>query len=184
MTTPLSPSVAITAPDAPCAFISCLACYNEGRLVGEWFDAVDAAGVTTSQLHGRPIPVDTHEELWCMDVENMPVNREMDPNEARLWGDLFTDVGEKWPALRAWIRAEGFDQPGEVDVRAFEDVYQGDFEDWDSFAWSWVTDSGLQDGWPEEAIRYFNFDSWARDLRHSYNVERRGDGGVFIFRND
>lgn len=30
----------------PRAWIGCLACYNEGRLVGDWFDAVTADEVT------------------------------------------------------------------------------------------------------------------------------------------
>ena len=36
-----------TTDTTPRAWIGCLACYNEGRLVGDWYDAINAAEVTT-----------------------------------------------------------------------------------------------------------------------------------------
>lgn len=35
-------------------WIGCLACYNSGRLVGEWCEAEDAGYVTPDDLHGAP----------------------------------------------------------------------------------------------------------------------------------
>ena len=37
--------------------------YNEGRLTGHRYPASEAGEVTPSQLHGRPIRPETHEEL-------------------------------------------------------------------------------------------------------------------------
>ena len=36
----------------PRAWIGCLACYNNARLVGEWFDAEAADEVTLADVHG------------------------------------------------------------------------------------------------------------------------------------
>lgn len=46
-------------------------------------------------------------------------------------------------------------------------------------------DVGLHQGWPEEAISYFNWSSWVDDQRHDYTVEGAPapDYGVFVFRN-
>ena len=35
----------------PLAWIGCLACYNNARLVGEWFDAETADEVTLADVH-------------------------------------------------------------------------------------------------------------------------------------
>lgn len=41
----------------------------------------------------------------------------------------------------------------------------------------------MMTGWPEDAQRYFNWDSWTRDLRHDYTVEDAPGDGVYVFRN-
>ncbi|GAA2238528.1 hypothetical protein GCM10010401_08480 [Rarobacter faecitabidus] len=61
----------------PSAWIGCLACYNAGRLVGDWFDAISADEVTTYDIHGAHSRADSHDELWVMDHENIPVSGEM-----------------------------------------------------------------------------------------------------------
>ena len=68
-----------TTDTTPRAWIGCLACYNEGRLVGDWYDAINADEVTTYDLHGAHSRADSHDELWVMDHENIPVSGEMSP---------------------------------------------------------------------------------------------------------
>ena len=70
----------------PRAWIGCLACYNAGRLVGDWFDAVTADEVTTYDVHSAHSRADSHDELWVMDHENIPVKGEMRPADAAAWG--------------------------------------------------------------------------------------------------
>lgn len=64
--------------NAPQVWVGCLACYNAGDLVGEWFDATDAptdvedfnqrveASTRVSNVH----ILEAHEELWVFDHEN------------------------------------------------------------------------------------------------------------------
>ena len=37
-----------TTDTTPRVWIGCLACYNEGRLVGDWYDAITADEITTA----------------------------------------------------------------------------------------------------------------------------------------
>lgn len=43
-----------TTDTTPRVWIGCLACYNSGRLVGDWHDAIGAVDVTTADVHGGP----------------------------------------------------------------------------------------------------------------------------------
>ena len=62
-----------TTDSTPRAWIGCLACYNNARLVGEWFAAETADEVTLADVHGGAHRVRPGcEELWVMDRENIP----------------------------------------------------------------------------------------------------------------
>ncbi len=52
-----------------------------------------------------------------------------------------------------------------------------------SDAEDWADQTGLTAGWPEEAQRYFNWDSWTRDQRHDYTVVDADGGEVHVFRS-
>ncbi|MDU5115246.1 MAG: antirestriction protein ArdA [Actinomyces sp.] len=168
----------------PRVWIGCLACYNEGRLVGEWVDAADAGDLTPDDLHGVPT---THEELWVFDLEGFPRGTgEMSPTASVPWGELFEEVGEaQWPALLAWVESGCYmaDADGLPCVSDFEDAYQGEWDSFDDYAVQLAEDIGLTDGWPEDTQRYFNWDSWTRDLAFDYAVADASDGGVFVFRS-
>lgn len=64
--------------DSPRAWVGCLACYNDGRLVGDW---LDADGLEDSDTLEAICPRPDHEELWVMDHENL-IGGEMSPAEA------------------------------------------------------------------------------------------------------
>ena len=171
-----------TADTTPRVWIGCLACYNDGRLVGDWFDAATADEVTTYDVHGAHSRADSHDELWCFDHENIPVRGEMDPLTAAAWGRVYTEVGpEHWPALCAWVESEGTgDLPSIPD---FEDRYQGHWESFEDYARQLADDIGLLAGVPEEIIaNYFDWDSWTRDLAFDNTTHDDPEGGVYVFR--
>lgn len=78
----------------PRAWIGCLACYNEGRLIGDWYDAITADQITTYDIHGAHSRADSHDELWVMDHENIPVKGEMSPADAAAWGRCLAEVDQ------------------------------------------------------------------------------------------
>ncbi|WOC14324.1 antirestriction protein ArdA [Gordonia sp. MP11Mi] len=173
--------------NAPRVWIGCLECGNAGSLVGDWYDATEAGDITTSQLHGRAIPAETHEELWVMDLDgDWPVRREMDPAEAARWGEIYEEVGDDaWPAFCAWVRSGSYveDGDGMPSTGDFEERFAGTWPDFRTYAFQLAEDTDMFDGLPEDhiAVRYFDWDSWIRDLKFDYTVERAPGYEVFIF---
>lgn len=98
----------------PRVWIGGLACCNEGRLIGDWRDASDADDVTTADVHGQS---SSHDELWCFDIENIPVQHEMTPHEAAEWGRVFDAVdSHQREALHAWVATGGYVSEGSSDL--------------------------------------------------------------------
>lgn len=166
----------------PRVWVGCLACYNGGHLVGEWTAAADAADLTPEDIHRHPT---SHEELWCFDLTGFPSGTgEMSPSSAVPWGELYEEVGEaQWDALLAWVETGCYvaDADGLPCVSDFEDAYQGEWDSFDDYAVQLAEDIGLTDGRPEEAQRYFDWDSWTRDLAFDCTVADAPHGGVYVF---
>ncbi len=113
--TTITPSATDTAPHV---WIGCLACYNAGCLVGDWFDAVTADEVTTYDIHGAHSRADSHDELWVFDHENIPVRGEMDPITAAAWGRCLAEVDEHLrPALCVWVESGDYVAEGTGELK-------------------------------------------------------------------
>lgn len=169
-------------------WIGCLACYNDGRLAGDWFDAIDADEVTLANVHRRAGGSRVGcEEMWCFDVDDMPVYREMSPAEAAEWGRVVDAVDEHLrTALIAWVRSGNYVAEGAGDLPSvpdFEERFAGHWDDFDEYAHQLAEDSGLLRDVAEEVARYFDWEAWTRDLAFDYSVEAAVDGGVYIFRS-
>ena len=174
----------------PRVWVGCLAHYNAGHLIGDWFDAVDADEITLADVHkGSGKRYAACEELWVMDHELIPVSGEMGLLEAAEWGRVLTEVDDHLrAALRSWVRSGSYVAEGRGDLPSIPDFLERFCGHWPSFrdyAEQMADDIGLQQGWPEEAISYFNWSSWVDDQRHDYVVEDAPapDYGVFIFRS-
>lgn len=135
-------------------WIGCLACYNDGKLTGNWYPALEAGEVTTKALHaaagmevndeGYPPGMELygpHEEFWCMDTDNSPpgYTGEMSPTEAQLIAEAVEEVedavGEQHVDVYfEWLRYQHGVMP-ETDtitghLEEFQDRYRGI---WDTF---------------------------------------------------
>lgn len=165
-------------------WIGCLACYNEGRLVGEWFDAVGAGEVTTYDIHGAHSRADSHDELWCFDHECIPVSGELSPMEAAKWGEVFDALaGEDRAALYVWVDSGTYVSEGDSDlpsVSEFEDQYCGMWDSFDDYAYQLADDMCLLENIPEEVSRYFHWEAWIRDLKFDYTVHYDPNGGGLV----
>lgn len=174
----------------PRVWIGCLHCYNSGHLVGDWFDAVGADEVSLADVHrGSGRGWTACEELWCLDHEHIPISGEFGPLEAAQWGEVYEEAGaERWPAVCAWVRSGSHVTEGRGDIPSisdFEERYCGQWESFKEYAEQLADDVGLHQGWPEDAVRYFNWASWVSDQSHDYTVvdAPAPEYGVFIFRN-
>lgn len=172
----------------PAVWIGCLACYNDARLVGEWYPAYGADEVTLADVHsGAGGPREGCEELWVLDHDHLPVSGELDPTTASAWGELHLEVGDAlWPGFCAWVET-GSHVTGGDDMPSyahFQERYQGYWESFAEYADHLAEQLDLMDGWPEEAIRYFHRERWIEDLRHDYDIAGAlsPESGVYVFR--
>lgn len=177
-----------TTQPAMRVWIGCMSCYNSGRLVGDWFDAVHADEVTLADVHrGSGGRCASCEELWCFDIDDMPVHREMSPAEAAEWGRVVEEVDEHLrPALLAWVRSGDYVAESTSDlpsVSDFEERFAGEWESFREYAENLAEDIGLLRDVAEEIARYFDWEAWTRDLAFDYTVEAAADGGVYVFRS-
>ena len=173
----------------PRAWIGCLACYNNARLVGEWFDAETADEVTLADVHDGAHRLHSGcEELWVMDHENIPASGGMSPSEAAEWARVLLAVPEhQRDALCAWTASGSYVAEGTGDlpsVSAFEERFCGTWGSFRDYAETLAEEIGLipQDA-PEELVRYFNWVAWTRDLEYDHTVVRADAISVYVFRD-
>lgn len=155
-------------------WVGCLACYNDGRLTGDWVDATEA---------GDYVPCDRagHEEWWVFDTDGLPGVGECSPDEAQRYAETVAACVEATGAPTGAVFAYLDNLHGGVaDTSAldsFEDAYVGEYECDLQFAQHLADDLGM-------AHDYFDYDAWTRDLFMSdYWSERTPDGCVWVFRN-
>ena len=169
----------------PRVWIGCLACYNEGNLVGDWFDADVADEVVPATIHGIHARTDGHDELWVLDHENLPVDGECSPQDAARVARAVLAVGpEQREAFIAWIDSGDYVEDGDGSPSAsdFEELFEGRWDSFSEYAENLADDIGLLADVPEEITRYFDWRAWTRDLAMDYRTEDATDGGVFVFR--
>lgn len=172
-----------TATTEPTAWVGCLACYNAGRLVGDWHPAITAGDVTAEDLHGRAT---SHDELWVMDHDGLPIRGECSPARAQQIAEHLAEVDD-WQrdAFRAWWAsgdyvADGDDLPILED---FEERYAGEWDSFREYAENLADDIGLTASLPDEIAAYFNWQAWTNDLAYDYVTRPAPRGGVFVFRS-
>lgn len=103
------------------AWVGCLGCYNAGRLIGDWHDAVDAADVTIEDLHGgKPCP-EGGDELHCFDTEGIG-HGECSPAEATRRAKILAEADDPEALLVYWQHVGG---DLETAARDFPDAYCG-----------------------------------------------------------
>lgn len=177
----------------PAVFVGCTRCAAEGRADrGVWVPPDEAANVLTDQVHrGRVMMlqpgVDLHVDcLAVLEVRCLPAQVPMSIETAVAWGETYEEVDAvRWPAFCAWIESGSYveDGDGMPSVSVFKERYCGEWPDFKAYATHLVENIGLQQGWPEEAVRYFDLARWARDERQSYTVEDAPTSGVYVFRD-
>jgi antirestriction protein len=173
-----------TTNDVPRVWVGCLACYNDGRLVGEWVDATEAAEFTPCE---RP----DHEEWWCFDHEGLPITGECSPQEAGQWADAIAGcVAETGAPLAAVLAyADNFHADGPHVLDDFPEAWSGEWDTEADFAYDVAESCGYiptgEDAANNPLLTHIDWDGWTRDLfMGDYWSARNPDGGVFVFRND
>lgn len=174
----------------PRVWIGCLACYNAGRLVGGWLDGIEAADVTTQDVHeGQasmpPSEVETHEELWVFDFEGYGdlLTEETSPVEAAKKAEYLVNAQEAGVPVEA--AAAFADHAGHVpnQIDDLLDAYRGEYDSLEEYVETFYEDTGALGSVSEELRYHINWTSVARDWEMSGDVftVRNSNGNVYVF---
>lgn len=169
--------------ETPQAWVGCLACYNEGRLTGQWVEGSEAGDFVPCQ---RP----THEEWWVFDHQGYDglLDEECSPMEAQRKAELIERInGLNHPvaAVTAWAKnnlSHGVDDLDENFEDSFLDAYQGEWESEKDFAQDWAEQTGAIDEnarWPQSCIDW----DWATRELFDDLWTADAPGGIYVFRN-
>ncbi|MFD7738031.1 antirestriction protein ArdA [Kitasatospora sp. NPDC059800] len=176
----------LTTLDAPRVWIGCLACYNGGRLTGEWYDADTADLVAPEDLH---IGATDHEELWVMDHEGFCglLVGECSPSRAAELAELLAEIPpHERSAFAVWFSTYADDDANLSSViEEFNDSFEGEWPSQAHFAQERAErqmsneQEELMRTWPFNAI---DWESAAMELFSSgYDSEEAPGGGVYVY---
>jgi antirestriction protein len=153
-------------------WVGCLACYNGGRLNGEWLDAADAETFDCVRSD--------HEEMWCLTSEGMPVSSEMSPATAVRWAEL-VDAADDVDVLTAFVRIHRISDPDDAELEDYAERYAGYAESDVVFAqqqWEETRCDEPITEWPYSCI---DWEHAARELMYDYDSETV-NGITYYFR--
>lgn len=165
--------------DTPQVWIACLACYNDGRLHGEWIDATDADAIreTITALQASCGHIDND---WAIhDYDGMSSDLGEYPNLDKL-AELAQCIQEHGDAFRAYMGNVGSEY---ATKDGFDESYCGQFDTQKDYAYEYVDSTGMFDGVNESIQSYFDYDSFARDLFMDGYSFIRLDGTGYVFRD-
>lgn len=173
-------------------YIACLACYNEGYHVGEWYDADEAGEITVEQIHTEGAAPDNpwlseHEELVVHDHEGFGglLKGECSPAEAQRIAELIDDLDD---GLRDAVRAYIDDRGDVVDDQSIDrcrSAYHGHYDDEEDFARRWAEDS---DAINTDVVWPYSHIDWDAATEELFNGGfwscKSDDGGIHVFCNN
>jgi len=171
-------------------WVGCLACYNSGHLVGEWFDAADCPQGEDEFNEAIPAhvgiaakDVSPHEELWVFDHENSPVSGEYSPMDAAQYAEWLEGVDDP-EALRAWLANDN-----DFDEDAADKLQESFAGRWESVSdWIWEQ-FGDEREYPLPAWAESHRGAILKSLQHDMEcggefwTAHADNGDVLIFRS-
>jgi antirestriction protein len=183
------------AVSTPRAWVGCLGCYNNGKLVGAWLDREQAdtpeLGGLAREMVGQfgslfGCVVCGSDEFWCFDVENLPMASEMSPAEFVRHAERDEELDEHHSsdAVRIFIDHMGYNlRDLDLDIdevfMAFGDAFVGEWSCVEDFAYETASEQGDLGGVAEYISDCIDFERvWESHLRFDYWEE-----SGYFFRN-
>lgn len=182
-----------TTATTPRIFVTCLASYNAGNLIGKWIDLDDyssaddlkeAISEYLTELD-KETPLDggeVREEYFITDYEGFPetmYSEYMDFEPVYEYMEVVSDMDEdRLEAFTLFVDNNGGDFDSDTKEQ-FEEAYQGQYNSTSDFTEQLVDELGYLDQMPENIRYYFDYDKFERDLFISDYWESNGH----IFRN-
>jgi antirestriction protein len=166
-------------------YVACLASYNAGTLFGKWIDANQTAkeihADISAMLRGSP---EAGAEEWAVhDYEGfgeISLSEWPDISRVSAIARMLEDHGD---AFSLWYTSQdGQNVEIEELEEKFLEQWQGAHDSKEAFADYLLESTGQLSELPEFARRYFNFESFARDLELSGDYSFvRANGQVYAF---
>lgn len=159
-------------------WVGCLACYNEGRLVGEWVDASECVEYVPCTREG-------HNEWWVFDHEaGSLIPGECSPQHAADVADALQNMGDTVPLPVIAAYCDNFHEDVlTVDIDLVEEAYEGEWQTWRAYADDAADEYVLAGREDDTLARYFDYEAWARDLAHDYWTAPASNHYVHVFRS-
>jgi len=164
----------------PRIYVACLAAYNNGHLHGKWIDATqsveDMQEEINAMLEASPIP---NAEEWAIhDSEWIDLNECDSLQRVNDIAEFIVEHGELGYKL---MQMNGGNVPYSVEM--LEDHYHGAWKSKGHFVYHLVDDCDFLGDCSEIAKRYFDYDSFERDLFMTDYDDVYLNGQYHIFSN-
>jgi antirestriction protein len=147
--------------DTARVYVGTYAKYNNGSIKGAWLDLDDYADHDDFIAACQRLHSDEHDpELMFQDYEGFPSSyyEESSINpEVFDWLAMGEDDREMLEAYRDHVNDDGT-------LEDASDAYHGHWADRLTFAQNFADDTGILRGVPDTVARYFDYESYARDL--------------------
>lgn len=183
-----------TSKVEPRIYVACLASYNNGVLHGKWIDATQSAedirAAIADVLRSSKFPnVTLHDsdgleyasaEEWAIhDYEGFGSCKLSESEDIDTVAELAEAIEDNGDIYSAYV-----DHVGQryASVEGFKEDYQGAYASLEAYAESYIEDTGMLQGVPDTIARYFDYESFARDLELGgdvYTIEHDGECHVF-----
>ena len=163
----------------PSVWIGCLAAYNSGRLFGEWVEIPTDPEELQEEINRvlKKSPEPFAEEWAFMDYEYVPTEFGENPDLDKLCEYVQLTQDYSINEVGAFISCFSVN-----DLDNFTNAYIGVYESFDEFA-NQEADCHLDAIEGQDFLkRYFDYDSWSRDLSYDYSSEYIG-GSCYVFSN-
>jgi antirestriction protein len=162
-------------------YVGTYAKHNQGSIKGAWLDLGDYADLEDFLAACRELHHDEADaEFMYQDWGGIPAGMitECHINETVWeWLELEQDDLDMVAAYRNEI-----DQ-SEDDIGRIRDAFQGVYDSQLDYVYEWVESTGMLDGLPEQVSRYFDFESFARDVFMGDVIGANHGGKLYVFSN-
>lgn len=163
----------------PRIYIACLACYNDGKLHGEWVDATqDAESIDECRAEMQRQCGHTDNDWAIHDSDNFEGARIAEHDDFSHVSELANLIQEHGAAYVAYMNDVGAEYATEDQ---FTEDYCGEWSSEEAFTEETFRESG--NTIPAELEFYVDWEKMAHDwFINDYSSARAANGNVFVFR--
>lgn len=163
-----------THRNTPSIYVACLSAYNNGYLHGSWVDVSEGADHVREQIQSilKNSPVAEECEEWAIhDFENFGNYRVSEWHDLEELCEIAELIKESESLLPDEIVTSLINDYGIEGAREkIQNDYIGEFRSDLYFTYHYIDEIGLFNGASEEVTRYFDYESYSRDIENNAGI--------------